>query len=479
MSNRIEHRVSSPPHPSSPRQGSPWEIAPFRDARGGCRIGLDGVEGWFVLQPEEYERALSLLFGVASAAQRVAADHWKRSGLGAEADYTALTERLVEALHAAHKLEGAEVVVRAIEPTLAVLAAFGEARWTKPPTLKDLIERTLPDLGLRAFKTEIVRAPCWDNPDQWPVVGVVPERALLRVMPKRNAASHQAPSLDDRQLINAGWIVLLAIGHAAATDSNDRWKVYVEDGRVPAERALRGDKDINRTIEMAPPVVVPAPARSLASSSETGAILEPTNVAPLGTVPGGVAASRRVRDSRIVVVVAAVFSFGLAVALAVIPESDPCLHAGAMLPDDVAGWFTGMDLRWAEPAAGFDARCPGYPALDQSCEIYAGRDVTDSIRSSLPGVVLAHVAFDARTSGGMFQVFLRSTASVDAVEALITDRFGAPTSRVDGRPTWDMGEVRVLVHRTPPNIRDATGAQTAVITSYERVSDAYDDLCPL
>jgi hypothetical protein len=79
----------------------------------------------------------------------------------------------------------------------------------------------------------------------------------------------------------------------------------------------------------------------------------------------------------------------------------------------------------------------------------------------------------------MFQVFLRSTASVDAVEALITDRFGAPTSRVDGRPTWDMGEVRVLVHRTPPNIRDATGAQTAVITSYERVSDAYDDLCPL
>lgn len=351
-----------------------------------------------------------------------------------------------------------------------MLTALAGSRWDTPPSLSNLIETALPGLGLQAFKTEIVRSRAWEHPDRWPVVGGVSERALHRVMPKRNAGSHQAPSLDDRQLVNAGWIVLLAVGHAAATDSRERWKAYVEDGRVPAERALYGEKDIHRTIEMPPPIVAPAPARPLPRSPEAGA--------PAGTVSGAVAPSRRASNARIAGVAStvAVLFLGLAVALALIPEPDPCRHAALPL-DDAAVWLTGMDLRWTEPAAGFDARCPGHRADTLPCPIYSGRDLADSTQGILPGVVASRAEFDTRPGHGMFELTLQSTASVDVIEPLIARRFGPPTSRNGPRATWVLGEVHLLLLPTPARVR-ATGAASSVVTSYDRASDAYYERCP-
>ncbi|GAB4200632.1 MAG: hypothetical protein OHK0013_11850 [Sandaracinaceae bacterium] len=269
------HVVGAPADPYGPRPGSAWDTAPFRSGEhGALRIALEGVAGSFDLEAADYARALSVLFGVASVAAQQPTAEWRRRGLG-DADYRALTGKLTAALQAAQRgATSGDAVVRVIEPTLAVLTALGGSTWTKPPTLAELIERALPDLGLRAFATEVVRSAAWEHPESWPPGGGVRERALHRVMPTRNAIAHQAPSLEDPQLVKAGWIVLLAIGHAAASDAAGRWDIYVNEGLKFAERALRGETDLFRTIEMAP-LQVGTPPRLASSSGDAIATVRP------------------------------------------------------------------------------------------------------------------------------------------------------------------------------------------------------------
>jgi hypothetical protein len=153
-------------------------------------------------------------------------------------------------------------------------------------------------------------------------------------------------------------------------------------------------------------------------------------------------------------------------------------------PTDIPRWLSGVDVRWAESLEAFDARCHGY-ARDTElgrCAICAGRDLLPAAGSGIPGVEAITAAFDTRSTGGMFEITVQSTATPDQVAAAFASTFGQHTELRGTTRIWMLGAVRVSLATARASLTQRYGYRATLVARYQPLSEVYyadrDRFCP-
>ena len=146
-------------------------------------------------------------------------------------------------------------------------------------------------------------------------------------------------------------------------------------------------------------------------------------------------------------------------------------------------WLTGVDIRWTESTAEFDARCGTYAGGGTTaCTILEGRRLMPALGSGLPGVAAASAAFDARTNGGMFEITIQSTSPIFAVESAFTAAFERPPVATGARRVWEFDNIRVSLSPALQRLGESDGFQSTLVARYRPLSDVFyrnrERLCP-
>jgi hypothetical protein len=148
----------------------------------------------------------------------------------------------------------------------------------------------------------------------------------------------------------------------------------------------------------------------------------------------------------------------------------------------VPSWLTGTDVRWGESTAIFDGRCRSYPPTGGACSISAGRLLTPAHVSGLTGVSSASAAFDTRTTGGMFEITVQSSATPEENEAAISGAWGVPSERRGNVRIWRIGDVRMTLAGARASLQTSRGYRSTVVARFEPLSEPYyrarETVCP-